>query len=148
MHLLFLALAAQVWLSPVPGALIEQDFGPPAQFWGAGHRGVDFEAEPQTEVFAIGAGVVTFVGEIAGKPVLVISHPDLGLRSTYEPVIAIVELGQQVVAGTPIGETAEVGGHCGGHCLHLGLKGKGKNDYRNPLALIDRQYVVLKPNAS
>ena len=144
MHLLALALLAQVWLSPVPGALVEQGFDPPAKAWGAGHRGVDFEAEPQTEVFAIGTGVVTFVGELAGKPVIVINHPDLGLRSTYEPVIAIVELGQEVIAGTPIGETAQRGGHCGGHCLHLGLKGPGKTDYRNPLALFDHEYVVLK----
>ena len=144
MYLLALALAAQTWLSPVPGALIEQGFEPPAHAWGTGHRGVDFQAEPATEVFAIGKGVVTFVGEVAGKPVIVINHPALGLRSTYEPVIAIVELGQEVLAGTPIGETAETGGHCGGHCLHLGLKGSGKNDYRNPLPLIDHQYVVLK----
>jgi len=76
--------------------------------------------------------------------VIVVYHPDLGLRSTYEPVIAIVELGQEVLAGTPIGETAERGGHCAGHCLHLGLKGPGKNDYRNPLGMIDKHYVVLK----
>lgn len=144
MNLLALALAAQVWLSPVAGALIEQGFDPPAQAWGVGHRGVDYEAEPRTEVLAIGRGVVTFVGEIAGKPVVVVNHPDLELRSTYEPVTAIVELGQEVLAGTPIGETAETGGHCAGHCLHLGLKGPGKNDYRNPLALIDHQFVVLK----
>lgn len=144
MYLLALLIATQAWLAPIPGALIERGFDPPAQAWGAGHRGVDFEAEPQTEVFAIGTGVVTFVGEIAGKPVIVINHVDIGLRSTYEPVIAIVEPGQEVNAGTPIGETAEFGGHCGGHCLHLGLKGPGKNDYRNPLALIDREQVVLK----
>lgn len=148
MYLLALALTAQVWISPVPGALIEQGFAPPAHAWGVGHRGVDFEAEPQTEVFAIGKGVVTFVGEIAGKSVIVINHPDLGLRSTYEPVIGIVELGQEVLAGSPIGETAETGGHCGGHCLHLGLKGPGKNDYRNPLVLIEREYVVLKRDAA
>ncbi|MEI7452645.1 MAG: M23 family metallopeptidase [Actinomycetes bacterium] len=147
MYLLALALAAQAWLSPVPGALIEQRFDPPAHAWGTGHRGLDFQAQPATEVFAIGKGVVTFVGEVAGKPVIVINHPGLGLRSTYEPVIAIVELGQEVLAGTPIGETTETGGHCGGHCLHLGLKGPGKNDYRDPLPLIDHAYVVLKPSA-
>lgn len=148
MYLLALALTAQVWIWPIPEALIEQGFAPPAHAWGVGHRGVDFEAEPQTEVFAIGKGVVTFVGEIAGKSVIVINHLDLGLRSTYEPVIGIVELGQEVLAGSPIGETAETGGHCGGHCLHLGLKGPGKNDYRNPLALIEREYVVLKRDAA
>ena len=144
MNLIAVALATATWLAPIPGALVEQGFDPPTKAWGAGHRGVDFEADPGTEVLAIGAGTVTFVGEIAGKPVVVVEHPTLGLRSTYEPVTAIVEVGQEVAAGDPLGETAEIGGHCAGHCLHLGLKGPGKSDYRNPLAYLNHGLAVLK----
>lgn len=144
MNLIAVALATATWLAPIPDALVEQDFDPPTKAWGAGHRGVDFEADPGTEVLAIGAGTVSFVGEIAGKSVVVVEHPTLGLRSTYEPVIAIVEVGQVVAAGDPLGETAEIGGHCAGHCLHLGLKGPGKSDYRNPLSVIHRGLAVLK----
>lgn len=144
MFLQVVALATATWLAPIPGALVEQDFNPPSRAWGAGHRGVDFEAEPATEVLAIGPGTVVFVGEIAHKPVVVVEHPTLGLRSTYEPVVAIVEVGQDIAAGDPLGETAAEGGHCAGHCLHLGLKGSGKNDYRNPLALINHGFAILK----
>ena len=144
MNLIAVALATAAWLAPIPGALVEQDFSPPTKAWGAGHRGVDFEADPGTEVLAIGSGEVIFVGEIAGKPVVVIDHPTIGLRSTYEPVTAIVEVGQEVRSGDPLGETAETGGHCAGHCLHLGLKGPGKSDYRNPLAYLNHGLAVLK----
>ncbi len=144
MNLLVVALATATWLAPIPDALVEQDFNLPTKAWGAGHRGVDFEAEPGTEVLAIGAGVVRFVGDIGGKPVVVVEHPSRGLRSTYEPVTAIVEVGQEVLAGDPLGETADVGGHCAGHCLHLGLKGPGKTDYRNPLGLLNHGFAILK----
>lgn len=148
MFLQVVALATATWLAPIPGALVDQDFNPPTKAWGAGHRGVDFEAEPGTEVLAIGPGTVRFVGDIGGKPVVVIEHPSLGLRSTYEPVVAIVEVGQVVTTGDPIGETAQEAGHCAGHCLHLGLKGPGKHDYRNPMRFINDGFAVLKaPNS-
>ncbi|MFA7324157.1 MAG: M23 family metallopeptidase [Candidatus Nanopelagicales bacterium] len=138
-------LLASSWLDPIAGATVIHGFDPPAHIGIAGHRGVDFAADPGTEVVAIASGVVAFAGQVAGRGVITIRHPGMGLRSTYEPVQALVAQGQFVSAGAAIGTTAAFGGHCGGRCLHLGLRGSGRNDYRNPLSLIDREFAVLKP---
>ena len=145
MILLALAVALGPWLTPIPGAEVIQEFAPALHSWVAGHRGVDFAAQPGAQVHAIGPGVVSFVGTIAGKPVISIEHPGLGLRSTYEPVVPALQEGQLVTAGQAIGTVADRGGHCGGICLHLGLKGSGRNDYRNPLTLFGSGAAVLKP---
>ena len=99
---------------------------------------------------AIGAGTVVFAGSIAGKPVISIDHPDTGLRSTYEPVVASVRAGQQVRARTEIGRLASSGGHCGPGCLHLGVKrtrdlpAGASTIYLDPATLMQR-WAILKP---
>ncbi|MDP2013235.1 MAG: M23 family metallopeptidase [Actinomycetota bacterium] len=133
------------WLAPIPGAEVLLDFAPAQQRWSAGHRGVDFAAETGTSVAAIGPGTVVFAGIIAGKPVISIEHPELGLRSTYEPVTGVVRPGDVVRGGQLIGSIARVGGHCADRCLHLGLKDPRHGQYRDPLALWDSRYAVLKP---
>ncbi len=88
--------------------------------------------------------MVVFAGQIAGKPVISVQHPDLGLRSTYEPVVASVKRGDSVLAGELIGSVAVMGGHCAGRCLHLGLKDPVAGTYRNPLELLRPGIAVLK----
>lgn len=100
-----------------------------------------------TQVQSIGPGTVVFVGQIAGKAVISIDHPTLGLRSTYEPVTASVHVGDLVQSGELIGVVAARAGHCAGVCLHLGLKGPTLGDYRNPLDLFEGGFAVLKPLA-
>ncbi len=53
------------------------------------------------EVLAAGAGTVYFVGQVAGKPVVSISHAD-GVRTTYQPVFAHVTKGQILFEGEDI----------------------------------------------
>ena len=89
---------------------------------------------------------MSFVGRIAGKPVISIAYPGAGHpRSTYEPVIASVVVGQHVAEGAVIGTLAAAGGHCGGTagCLHVGLR--TDDHYLDPLSLLDKRPAILKP---
>jgi hypothetical protein len=67
------------------------------------------------------------------------------LRSTYEPVVASVAIGQEVPLGGLLGTVAPVGGHCGGErgCLHVGLRTDTR--YLDPRVLVSRLPAVLKP---
>lgn len=108
-----------VWpLSGLPQVL--EVFDPPAERWGAGHRGVDLAGAPGAPVLAAADGVVTFAGPVGGREVMTVQHGEL--RTTYEPVRATVGVGTRVTAGQPIGVLRP--GHCEpgpGSCLHWGL---------------------------
>lgn len=128
-----------VWLLPITAAPVIAEFNPPPQRWLAGHRGVDVLAPVGTAVLAAGAGRVRFVGDVAGRGVVVIDH---GLLvTTYEPVSAQVAVGDEVAAGTPIGIIG-AGGHCSERCLHWGAK-RGA-EYLDPLLLLHGYAPVLK----
>lgn len=130
--------AGAVGVYPVDGPVV-RGFDPPAQRWQPGHRGVDLLARPGTAVRAARSGRVGFAGEVAGKPVVTVWHG--GLRTTYEPVRAVVRAGDLVVAGQVIGEL-ETGHACGtSQCLHWGLR-RGEQ-YLDPLLLLTRPRVRL-----
>jgi murein DD-endopeptidase MepM/ murein hydrolase activator NlpD len=135
---------ASRWVSPVDGQLrVARPFAPPPQPWLPGHRGVDLVAGAGTPVRAAGAGVVAFAGPVAGVGVVSIDHPG-GLRTTYEPLVAVVRAGQAVATGDVIGALAA--GHPGCPfpvCLHWGLR-RGAT-YLDPLALLRPVRVRLKP---
>ena len=132
-----------VWpLDPVPRVV--RHFEPPGSPYGPGHRGVDLAGDVGQPVLAIGDGTVTFAGTLAGRGVVVVDHG--GLRSTYQPVAALVTVGARGVAGDQIGLLELVGSHClPDPCLHLGvLRG---DRYLDPLTLLGPRPVVLKPLA-
>jgi len=122
------------WVVPVgPPSHIVRGYEPPAHNWLPGHRGVDLAAALGEPVKAAGSGVVIWAGSIAGRGVVVIRHSN-GLRTTYEPVAALVVLGEPVHAGEVIGRISHGISHCDGHCLHWGLR-RGF-EYLNPLFLV------------
>lgn len=127
---------AAAWRAPVDGPLVVLDgFRRPEQDWMPGHRGVDLAASPGDAVRAAGAGLVLWAGDLAGRGVVSVLHPD-GRRTTYEPVAASVEIGDEVDAGQVIGRLALGVSHCGGSpsCLHWGLR-RGE-DYLDPIGLL------------
>ncbi|WP_250576534.1 M23 family metallopeptidase, partial [Mycobacterium tuberculosis] len=67
--------------------------------WNPGHRGVDLAGRPGQPVYAAGSATVVFAGLLAGRPVVSLAHPG-GLRTSYEPVVAQVRVGQPVSAPT------------------------------------------------
>ena len=88
------------------------------------------------------AGTVTFAGVLAGRGVVVVDHGDT--RTTYEPVEAIVPVGQAVGRGEVIGHLQAVASHCPPRaCLHWGwLRGA---TYLDPLDLVGAGPVRLLP---
>ena len=106
------------WSWPLDDSRVGRRFDPPADTYGAGHRGVDLEGRVGEVVRAVAAGRVTFAGQVGGVPVVTIDHG--GERSTYQPVDARVEVGDAVSARQPIGTLLGAHSHCASACLHLG----------------------------
>lgn len=141
-------LPSSAWGWPLAGtpAVIKR-FDPPAKPWLAGHRGVDLSAAQGSLVLAPVAGVVSFAGIVAGRPVLTLTTAT-GLKLSFEPVAALLHAGEPVrraqVLGTLAGPT-----HCGapptgGSCLHWGVRREQR--YLNPLQfLLDLRPSVLLP---
>mgnify|MGYP001765278392 CR=1 FL=1 len=122
-----------VWpLDPEPAVVA--GFDPPTLIWGSGHRGVDLAGSPGQQVRAALAGTVSFAGTVAGKPVVVVAHGTT--RTTYEPVAAAVQAGQEVGAGDLIGWLLAPFSHCyPSACLHWGWR--EQQEYLDPLRLVD-----------
>ncbi|WP_312810818.1 murein hydrolase activator EnvC family protein [Corynebacterium variabile] len=103
-------------LRPVPGTVLAPaDI--PDQNWLPGHRGVDLDAASGAAVRASAAGTVRFAGVVAGTPTVSVDHGG-GLRTTYEPVLAQVQVGEQVGRGQILGELAD----------HASLPGTARRD--------------------
>lgn len=130
-----------------PRPAVVRAFDAPSPNWQRGHRGVDLAGSAGQPVYAAAAGVVVYAGELAGRPLVSIAHPG-GLRSSYEPVRPSVRAGQNVTAGTPLGELAA--GHDGcaaAACLHWGAMWgpAARADYVDPLGLLSGTRIRLKP---
>lgn len=118
-------------LAPVPS--IARPFDRPEQQWSAGHRGADLVGRPGQPVRSALAGTVSYVGRIAGRGIVTVDHGRV--RTTYQPVAAVVSRGEQVREGQVIGRLLLAGSHCSpAACLHWGLI-RG-DTYLDPLTLV------------
>lgn len=127
-------------LDPVPEVVA--GFDPPDTPYGSGHRGVDLAGRVGQQVHTALAGRITFAGSLAGRGVVVVDHGQT--RTTYEPVVASVAVGDTVAAGDRLG-TLQLGlSHCFPRaCLHWGwLEGE---TYLDPLRLVGAGPVRLLP---
>lgn len=132
-------------LRPPPAVL--RVFDAPAPDWQRGHRGVDLAGTPGQPVYAAGAATVVFAGLLAGRSVVSLAHPG-GLHTSYEPVRAVVRVGQRVSAATVIGELDAGHPGCGAAaCLHWGAMWgpAARADYVDPLGLLASTPIRLKP---
>jgi murein DD-endopeptidase MepM/ murein hydrolase activator NlpD len=132
------------WSWPLePRPEVARRFDPPDQPWLPGHRGVDLVARVGQAVHTPTGGTVTYAARLAGRGVVVVAHPG-GLRSTFEPVAATVEVGAHVAQGDSVGRVAAGAGHCAPEtCLHWGvLRGR---TYLDPLAFLGRGRIILLP---
>jgi murein DD-endopeptidase MepM/ murein hydrolase activator NlpD len=123
---------------------VVRPFQAPSTPYGPGHRGVDLSGQPTEPVLAAGDGVVAFAGPVAGRGVVSVDHAG-GLRTTYEPLAALIPTGAQVTRGTVIGHLTT--GHLGcvdvPACLHWGAR-RG-TEYLDPLGLLSTGRVRLLP---
>lgn len=129
------AAGTSIYQPPVDDPDIVRPYEEPEHGWGPGHRGIDLRSHEGAPLSAPADGVVTFVGVVVDRGVLVISHAD-GLRSTLEPIRADVAEGDHVIQGQVVGTLEERGSHClPVACVHWGVR-RG-DTYVDPWLLID-----------
>jgi murein DD-endopeptidase MepM/ murein hydrolase activator NlpD len=140
--------AAEAYVSPATGSpevsRVLRAFDRPQHNWLPGHRGVDLDLPIGAPVLAAGDGTVAFAGVVAGTPTVSIDHAD-GIRTTYQPVHTRVTRGDGLREGEVIGTL----GHPtdGWPGLHWGAR-TDRDDYLNPLSLLEAPTIRLKPNPS
>jgi murein DD-endopeptidase MepM/ murein hydrolase activator NlpD len=130
-----------------PPPTVVRGFDAPSPNWHPGHRGVDLAGTPGQPVYAAGAATVVFAGLLAGRPVVSLAHPG-GLRTSYEPVRAAVQVGQSVTPQTMIGQLMAGQPACpAAACLHWGaMWGPAAGaDYVDPMGLLRSTPIRLKP---
>ena len=129
------------WRAPLAAPLrVARRFEPPPTPYAAGHRGVDLAGRRGQEVRSAGIGYVAWSGMFAGRGVVVVQHSEL--RTTYEPVAAVVTRGTFVRAGERIGILQA--GHPGcpvAACLHWGLLDGA--EYLDPMSLLSDEVRLL-----
>lgn len=129
-HVAQVAGAEPVWLWPTDGEhSIRLEYQAPATEYGRGHRGIDLPADVGQDVRAPASGIVTFVGNLAGRGVLSIRVGDYLV--SYEPLEASVVEGDVVTRGQLLGKVGS-GSHCDS-CLHVGVRRRGL--YLSPMKL-------------
>lgn len=128
----------------------------PNENWKKGHRGVDIKAQPGDVVVASAAGTIAFAGVVAGTPTVSVDHRSR-VRTTYEPVVAKVRVGQKVRRGDPIGVLVDASrlpstarrdpGLSWGAKIPQGFSRKGRTQWRyiDPLQLVGAVVVRLIP---
>jgi murein DD-endopeptidase MepM/ murein hydrolase activator NlpD len=111
-------------------------FRAPTNRFGPGNRGWEFATEGGEPVRAVADGVVAFAGEVAGRGVVSIVHPD-GLRSSVTGLrVVSVTQGESVLRGQDIGVAAPG--------LHLGFRRNG--EYLDPATIYGaRRHAYLVP---
>jgi murein DD-endopeptidase MepM/ murein hydrolase activator NlpD len=120
-----LGLGAEAFVKPVSGS-VSSDFGwrrDPFTGRAKFHQGVDLKAAYGQDVQAAGKGTVVFSGEQGGYGTsVVIEHQD-GTRTRYAHLSAtLVEKGDRVGAGEPVGRAGRSGRATGTH-LHFEVIG-------------------------
>ncbi len=128
------ALAApSCWRPPVDSAVVRA-FRAPACTWCPGHRGLEYRPPAGTPVRAVAAGVVSFVGSVAGTKYLV-TEVVPGRKVTYGMLGAFsVRLGERVAEGQVVGRSTAR--------LYLGVR-QG-NHYLDPAPLLGRPFGRLR----
>jgi murein DD-endopeptidase MepM/ murein hydrolase activator NlpD len=128
----------------LPAPAVVTPFRAPSHPYGPGHRGVDLSGAPGAPVLAARAGTVVFAGPVGGRDLVSVLHDD-GLRTTYEPVLPVVETGAVIRAGEVIGLLQPGHAGCAAQaCLHWGVR-RARTEYLDPLVLLRPLRVRLLP---
>ncbi len=84
--------------APVDAEILDP-FRVPSGPYGAGNRGIEYDAGPGDPVYSAGPGTVVFAGPVGGVVYVSVDHGD-GLRTSYGPLAhMVVSLGDNVQRG-------------------------------------------------
>jgi len=89
-----------IWHEPADGSAArwQAEFEAPKIKFGAGHRGVDFELDVESEIRAPAAGTLYFKGLVVDREVVTIRTKD-GYLASFEPACTSKNLGSKINAG-------------------------------------------------
>jgi murein DD-endopeptidase MepM/ murein hydrolase activator NlpD len=136
------AAAAQPWTAPLGPVSVTRAFAAAPNPYAPGHRGVDLAGVVGETVVAAEGGQVSYAADLAGRGVVAVVHG--GLRTTYEPVRAIVKRGAHVRRGQEIGTLEPGHPRCPvSACLHWGLL-RGPV-YLDPMTMLRPTKIRLLP---
>lgn len=123
------------WVLPVQRPVVD-GFRAPRTEWGPGNRGWEFASLTGDPVVAVGPGVVSFAGWVAGRGVVTVDHGG-GLLSSVTGLSEVMVLrGRRVGGGQLLGRALPG--------LHLGFRLEGS--YIDPALLYGRpRHAVLVP---
>jgi murein DD-endopeptidase MepM/ murein hydrolase activator NlpD len=107
----------------LPGTVV-RGYEPPAHRYGPGHRGIEFEAPPGSQVRAVAAGFVTFAGTVAHRKFVTVRAGQNLVTYAYLASITVAT-GDRIRIGDRVGATYGR--------WHLGLRVRG--EYADPMAL-------------
>ena len=131
--------SVESWQTPFdsPHRLVRQ-YLQPASDYSSGHRGVDYEVEPNEPLYAPADGVISVSRLIVNRGVLAIKH-GAGLVSELEPACSDLAVGTSVQKGDVVAWVCApddtYSPHCpDDFCIHFSLRSEGR--YLSPLALI------------
>lgn len=105
---------------------------------------MDLDAPPGTALVSPADGTVSFAGKVGGKDVVAIRH-DEGFVTSYEPVTTTRKVGEDLHEGEEFGRVGGESEHCGGSCVHWGLRRDGA--YADPVPLTEARRIGLKPTS-
>lgn len=96
---------------------VVKPYAPVGQY--RGHWGLDIAASEGSEVVALGDGVVTFAGAVAGRLSVTVNHGGL-VRTSYSYLAEITtSVGREVRRGAPLGVS---GLHDDAAAIHVSLR--------------------------
>lgn len=99
---------------PPVGSPVVDEFRAPAQPFGPGNRGLEYDTEPGQEVRASAGGEVVFAGQVARSLHVTVRHAD-GVRTSYSFLSEVgVMVGERVAQGDRLGAA--------GGKLHFGAR--------------------------
>lgn len=110
---------------PLAGYRLSAGFGRSGPLWESTHTGQDFGAGSGTTLVAVGDGVVTAVGDAGPYGLRTVLTLEDGTVLWYAHQLAtMVQAGEQVEVGQPIGLVGSTGNSTGPH-LHLEVRPGG-----------------------
>ena len=115
---------------------LERDYLAPVSGYAAGHRGIDFTVELDSELLSPINGIITFADKLVDRNVVTVTS-DTGKKFSFEPACAIAGLGTKVSMGQVVARHCSPDSNYKYHCescVHFSVR--SQFGYLSPLYML------------